>query len=198
MCLWGSLKLSGLLLLIYKSTRLGWRLNISQILLVPVFSDPTYEPIIRIPKLKQSQCCLQFGMHWRDVTRFSVSVERGKKKNSLPAAWVSQKAKLFLVKTTKQAWAFICIFSATGHRHLAHIPGKDLPTPLLQSNSEINVLSWIRTTHSECWLVFFFLQSASWLSCQAGSHQVGLTASVGELRSISGLLFFPFAYTKLN
>lgn len=39
-------------------------------------------------------------------------------------------------------------------------------------------------------VVVVFLQSASWLSCQAGSHQVGLTASVGELRSISGLLFF--------
>ena len=117
-----------------------------------------------------------------------------KKKNSLPAAWVSQKAKLFLVKTTKQAWAFICIFSATGHRHLAHIPGKDLPTPLLQSNSEINVLSWIRTTPENAGFFCFFkvgyaLQSASWLSCQVGSHQVGLTASVGEL-SISGIFFF--------
>ena len=48
-------------------------------------------------------------------------------------------------------------------------------------------------------MVFFFfffffkvgyaLQSASWLSCQVGSHQVGLTASVGEL-SISGIFFF--------
>lgn len=37
--------------------------------------------------------------------------------------------------------------------------------------------------------VGYALQSANWLSCQVGSHQVRLTASVGEL-SISGLLFF--------
>lgn len=66
---------------------------------------------------------------------------RGGKKSSLLAAWVSQKAKLFLVKTTKLAQAFICIFSAKGQSHLAQIPGKDLPTPLLQSSGEINVFS---------------------------------------------------------
>lgn len=58
-----------------------------------------------------------------------------KKKNSLLAAWVSQKAKLFLGKTTKVAQAFTCIFSAIGQRHSAQIPGKDLPTPLLLSSS---------------------------------------------------------------
>lgn len=51
-----------------------------------------------------------------------------KKKQSLLAAWVSQKAKLFLVKTTKLVRAFICIFSAKGHKPPAQIPGKDLPT----------------------------------------------------------------------
>lgn len=63
----------------------------------------------------------------------------GKKKQSLLAAWVSQKAKLFLVKPTKLAQAFICIFSAMGQRHPTRIPGKDLPTPLRQI-SKIKVL----------------------------------------------------------
>lgn len=39
-----------------------------------------YELITRVPKLKQIQCCIQFGMHWCAVTRFSISVEREKKK----------------------------------------------------------------------------------------------------------------------
>lgn len=58
---------------------------------------------------------------------------------NLLAAWVSQKAKLFLVKTTKLAQAFICIFSAIGQRHPAQIPGKDLPTSLLQFSSKIDL-----------------------------------------------------------
>lgn len=81
-------------------------------------------------------------MHLHAVTRFSISVEEeGKNTQRLLAAWVSQKAKLFLVKTTKLAQAFICIFSAIGQRHPAQIPGKDLPTPLLQFSSKINILS---------------------------------------------------------
>lgn len=126
----GHLNFLGFCFLIYKSMRLGWMSNICQTPPVPIFSDTTYELITRIPKRKQIQCCIQFGMHWRDVTRFSLSVEKGKKKKhqSLLAAWVSQKAKLFLVKTTKLVRAFICIFSAKGHKHPAQIPGKDLPT----------------------------------------------------------------------
>lgn len=94
----GHLTFLGFCFLIYKSMRLGWILNISQTPPVSVFSDTIYELITRIPKLKQIQCCIQFGMHWRDVTRFSLSVERGKKKTEFTGSLGESKGQAIFGK----------------------------------------------------------------------------------------------------
>lgn len=76
----GSLDLSGLLYPYLEIYEAGLNIEHLPDPSIPTFSDTIYELIIRIPKLKHIRRCSRFGMHGRDVTRFSLSVERGKKK----------------------------------------------------------------------------------------------------------------------
>lgn len=54
---------------------------------------PTYEQMTRTFKLKRMQGCIQFGMHWRVVTKFNVSVERGLKKTEFTGSLGESKGQ---------------------------------------------------------------------------------------------------------